>query len=355
MNKKDLKFLKELVETPSPSGFEQPVQRRIRKELEGVVDELKTDLMGNVIACIKGSENGLRVMLAGHCDEIGFIVQYIDDNGFIYFSPIGGVDPHLVPGQRVHIHTDNGPVLGVVGKKPIHLMEQKDREVVVKFKDQFIDIGSPSKDETTSLVNIGDPVTIAVKLEHLQGDRLTSRGFDDKMGAFIVAQVLKEIRRRGPVKADVYGVFTVQEEVGLRGSRTSAFGVDPDVGIAVDVGFSTDCPEIDKKELGDLNIGGGPIICRGPNINPALFRMLVDTAKDGEIPHQIEASARPTGTDANALQVSRGGVAAALISVPLRYMHTPVEVLSQSDLESTVSLLSDFLERVEKREDFIPN
>ena len=216
MNKKDLKFLQELVETPSPSGFEQPAQRRIRKELEGIVDELKTDLMGNVIACIKGKgKNNPRVMLAGHCDEIGFIVQYIDDSGFIYFSPIGGVDPHLVPGQRVHIHTDQGPVLGVVGKKPIHLMEAKDRETVVKFKNQFIDIGSPSKDETASLVNIGDPVTIAVKLEHLQGDRLTSRAFDDKMGAFIVAQVLKEIRRRGPVKADVYGVFTVQEEVGL--------------------------------------------------------------------------------------------------------------------------------------------
>ena len=356
MNKKDLKFLKELVETPSPSGFEQPAQRRIRKELEGVVDELKTDLMGNVIACIKGvGENNPRVMLAGHCDEIGFIVQYIDDNGFIYFSPIGGVDPHLVPGQRVHIHTDQGPVLGVVGKKPIHLMEAKDRETVVKFKNQFIDIGCASKDETAVLVNIGDPVTIAVKLEHLQGDRLTSRAFDDKMGAFIVAQVLKEIRKRGPVKADVYGVFTVQEEVGLRGSKTSAYGVNPDVGVAVDVGFATDCPEIDKKELGEFKLGDGPIICRGPNINPVLFQMLIATAKDGNIPHQIEASGRPTGTDANALQMTREGVAAALISVPLRYMHTPVEVLAQSDLENAVALLSDFLGRVEKREDFIPN
>ena len=161
MHKKDLRFLQELVEAPSPSGFEQPAQRRIRKELEGVVDELRTDLMGNVIACIRGKgENNPRVMLAGHCDEIGFIVQYIDDDGFIFFKPIGGVDPHLVPGQRVHIHTDNGPVLGVVGKKPIHLMEQKDREVVVKFKNQFIDIGCANKDETASLVNIGDPVTV---------------------------------------------------------------------------------------------------------------------------------------------------------------------------------------------------
>jgi endoglucanase len=355
MNEKDLKFLQELVETPSPSGFEQPAQRRIRKELEGVVDELTTDLMGNVIACVKGSGSGPRVMLAGHCDEIGFIVQYIDDDGFIYFSPIGGVDPHLVPGQRVHIHTDRGPVLGVVGKKPIHLMEVKDRETVVKFKNQFIDIGCSSKEETAALVNIGDPATIAVKLEHLQGDRLTSRAFDDKMGAFIVARVLKEIRRRGPVKADVYGVFTVQEEVGLRGARTSAYGVNPDLGIAVDVGFATDCPEIEKKELGELKIGGGPIICRGPNINPALFRMLVAAAKDGHIPHQIEAAGRPTGTDANVLQISREGVAAALISIPLRYMHTPVEVLAQSDLENSVALLADVLQQVEKREDFIPN
>ncbi|NLC71626.1 MAG: M42 family metallopeptidase [Desulfuromonadaceae bacterium] len=356
MDQQDFYFLKELVEAPSPSGFEQPAQRRLRREMEGVADELHTDLMGNVIARIRGKkENALKVMLSGHCDEIGFIVQFIDDNGFIYFQPIGGIDPHIVPGQRVMIHTGNGPVLGVVGKKPIHLMEAKDRETVVKFKNQHIDIGAAGKEETAALVAIGDPVTFAVTLERLQGDRLTSRAFDDKMGAFIVAQVLKEVRRRGAADVDLYGVFTVQEEIGLRGAKTSAYGVAPDIGIAIDVSFATDCPEVDKKELGEIKLGQGPIISRGANINPRLFQMLTETAREKEIPFQVEAAARATGTDANAIQVNREGVAAALVSVPLRYMHTPVEVLSQADLDYTVRLLTELLYRIGKREDFIPN
>jgi len=355
MNQQDFVFLKELVESPSPSGYEQPAARRLRAEMEGVADEVRTDLMGNVIACVRGrKEKAARVMLAGHCDEIGFIVQFIDDNGFIFFQPIGGIDPHIVPGQRVNIHTAKGPVLGVVGKKPIHLMEAKDRETVVKFKSQFIDIGAADKEETESLVAIGDPITFAVTLERLQGDRLTSRAFDDKMGAFVVAQVLKEVRRRGGADVDLYGVFTVQEELGLRGAKASAFGVAPDVGIAIDVSFATDCPEIEKKELGDVKLGQGPILSRGANINPRLFQMLTETARDKEIPFQVEAAARATGTDANAIQVNRDGVAAALVSVPLRYMHTPVEVLAEVDLDSTVKLLAEVVCRIGAREDFIP-
>jgi len=356
MNQQDFDFLKELVEASSPSGYEQPAARRLRHEMEGVADELRTDLMGNVIARIRGQgDNPLKVMLAGHCDEIGFIVQYIDDNGYIFFQPIGGIDPHIVPGQRVTIHTAQGPVLGVVGKKPIHLMEAKDRDTVVKFRNQFIDIGAADKEETTALVAIGDPVTFAVSLERLQGDRLTSRAFDDKMGAFVVAQVLKEVRRRGGVAVDLYGVFTVQEELGLRGARTSAYGIAPDIGIAIDVSFATDCPEIEKKELGEIRLGRGPILSRGANINPRLFQMLTETARVKEIPFQVEAAARATGTDANAIQVNRDGVAAALVSVPLRYMHTPVEVLSRADLDYTVQLLAELLYRIGNREDFIPN
>ncbi|MBN1140816.1 MAG: M42 family metallopeptidase [Deltaproteobacteria bacterium] len=356
MNQKDFGFLKELVEAPSPSGFEQPAQRRLRAEMEGVADEIRTDLMGNVIARIRGKREGApKVMLAGHCDEIGFIAQYIDDNGFIYFQPIGGIDPHIVPGQRVTIHAAQGPILGVVGKKPIHLMEAKDRETVVKFKSQFIDIGASGKEEAAALVAVGDPITFAVALERLQGDRLTSRAFDDKMGAFVVAQVLKEVHRRGGAEVDLYGVFTVQEEIGLRGAKASAYGVAPDVGIAIDVSFATDCPEIDKKELGEIQLGKGPILSRGANINPRLFQLLTETARDKEIPFQVEAAARATGTDANAIQVNREGVAAALVSVPLRYMHTPVEVLSQADLDATVRLLTELLFRIGSREEFIPN
>ncbi len=356
MNEQDFAFLKELVETPSPSGFEQPAQRVIRRVLAPVADEVRTDVMGNVIARIDGDGQArTRVMLAGHCDEIGFMVRYIDDNGFLYFAPIGGVDAHLVPGQRVHIHTAAGPVLGVIGKKPIHMMEPKDRETVSKFKNMFIDIGCGDRQSAAELVAIGDPATFVVGLERLQGDRVTSRAFDDKMGAYIVARVLQEVRRRGPAPVELYGVSTVQEEVGLRGGATSAYGVDPDVGIAVEVGFATDFPDIDKKEAGEAKVGAGPILARGPNINPVLFELLVRTAREENIPFQVSGAPRATGTDANVMQLCRGGVATALVSVPLRYMHTPVELLSLADLESTIRLLTGLMWRIGDRSSFIPN
>lgn len=357
MNDKDFAFFKELIETPSPSGFEQPAQRLIRRELTGVADDIRTDVMGNVISRIDGQgADRPRVMLAGHCDEIGFMVKYIDDNGFVFFAPIGGVDAHLVPGQRVHIHSAAGPVFGIIGKKPIHMMEAKDRETVLKLKTMFIDLGVSDRKAAEALVAVGDPITFAVGLERLQGDRVTSRAFDDKMGAFIVAQVLKEVHsRRQSLVVDLYGVTTVQEEVGLRGGATSAYGVNPDVGIAVEVGFATDYPEMDKKDLGEFKMGQGPIIARGPNINPVLFDLLVRTAREENIPFQVMGIPRATGTDANVMQLSRGGVATALVSVPLRYMHTPVETLCLTDVDNTVRLLAGVLYRITDRAAFIPN
>jgi putative aminopeptidase FrvX len=356
MEERSVAFLQELVETPSPSGFEQPVQRLIRRELAAVADELHTDVMGNVIACLKsGNSDALRVMLAGHCDEIGFMVRYIDDAGFIYFAPIGGIDAHLVPGQRIQIHTADGIVPGVVGKKPIHLMEPKDRETVVKLTSQFIDIGCADGAAARELVAVGDPITFAAGFQRLQGELVSSRGFDDKMGAFIVAEVLKEVRRRGTPPVELYGVSTVQEEVGLRGATTSTYGVNPDVGIAIDVGFASDCPGVEKKELGEFKVGGGPIVSRGANINPALFDLLVATARDENIAIQIMGSPRATGTDANAMQLSRAGVATALLQVPLRYMHSPVEVLSLGDIEATIRLLVAVVQRLSRDFSFIPN
>jgi putative aminopeptidase FrvX len=343
MDDRNFAFFKELVETPSPSGFEQPAQRVIRRHLQTVADELRTDILGNLIARLAGPPGAPRVMLAGHCDEIGFMIKYIDDNGFLYFAPIGGVDAHLVPGQRVHIHARSGVVLG-----------QKDRETVVKFKNQFIDIGCADKASAAALVDIGDPVTFAVGLQRLQGQRVTSRAFDDKMGAFIVARVLEETKRRGGAAVELFCVSTVQEEIGLRGGTTSAYGIDPDIGIAVEVGFATDVPEVDRKEFGETRLGGGPILARGANINPLLFETLVRTAQEEDIPFQISGIPRATGTDANVMQLSRGGVATALVSVPLRYMHTPVEVLSLDDVENTVRLLAGLLSRLGEASSFIP-
>jgi len=354
MNEQDFKFFKELVEAPSPSGFEQPAQRVIRKALTGVVDDLRTDVMGNVVGHIKGPEGAPRLMLAGHCDEIGFMVKYIDDQGYLFFSPIGGVDAHLVPGQRVLVHTAGGPVVGVVGKRPIHQIEAKDRETVVPFKSQFIDIGSADKADAAKIVSIGDPVTFNVGVERLQGTRLTSRALDDKMGAFIVAQVLREVRRQNRQSVDLFGVTTVQEEVGLRGGATSAYGVQPDLGIAIDVGFASDYPGADHKDLGELVLGKGPVIARGPNINPVLFDLLMTTAEEEKIPCQVMGIPRATGTDANVMQLAHGGVATALISIPLRYMHTPVEVLDWVDIEGAVKLLSALCNRITERHSFVP-
>jgi len=354
MTDAEFDLLRSLLETPSPSGFEQPVQRIWRKFLAEVADEISGDVMGNAAALISGSgEKGLRVMLAAHCDEIGFMIRYIDEAGFLYFAPIGGVDAHLVPGQRILVHTAAGAVPGVVGKKPIHLMETKDRETVVKFKNQFVDIGCSDRKQAEALVSVGDPITFAAGVERLEGGRVTARSFDDKVGIFIVARVLEEVKRRGLLPVDLIGVSTVQEEVGLRGGGTSAYWVRPDLAIVVEAGFATDFPEIDRKETGDFRLGGGPILSRGANIHPRLFDLLLETARRNNIPVQILGEPRATGTDANVIQLVRSGVATALVRVPLRYMHTPAEVLDLGDVDHAIHLLTEFLFRLDGRCSFI--
>ncbi|MFN2257858.1 MAG: M42 family metallopeptidase [Desulfuromonadaceae bacterium] len=361
MSDKYFSLLREFSNTPSPSGFEQPLQRIVRREVQSCADTLETDVMGNVIAC-KHAEPGTfqgehapRVMLAGHCDEIGFMLHYIDEQGFLFFTPIGGVDAHIVPGQRVHVHSKNGPILGVVGKKPIHQIDPKERDTVIKFKAQFIDIGVEDLDAAQELVSIGDPITFVHGMERLQGSLATSRAFDDKVGAFIVTRIMQEVCARRGNKVDLFSVTTVQEELGLRGAISSTYGVNPDAGIAVDVGFATDFPGQDKTETGDFKVGKGPIVARGANINPVLFDLISSTAQDKQIPIQISGHARATGTDANAMQLSRGGVAAALLSVPLRYMHSPVEVLSLDDIEATIELLTEVVLRIDSTTSFIPS
>lgn len=350
MRKESLEFLRKLLDTPSPSGFEREAQKLVRSEMEKFADEVRTDVLGNVIGVVN-PEGRPRVMLAGHVDEIGFMVKYIDDQGYIYFAPIGGVDAHLVPGERVYIHTKNGPILGVVGKKPVHLMEAKDRERVVPLHEQWIDIGARDKKEAQKLVRIGDPITFAVGFQRLQNDLIVARGTDDKMGAFVVTEALRRLSRRRP-KAAVFAVSTVQEEIGLRGARVSAFGIEPDVGIAVDVGFATDYPTIDKRRIGEVSLGKGPILHRGANINPKVEELLFKAAEEEGIPYQITGEPRGTGTDANIIQLTRAGVATGLVSVPNRYMHTPSEVISLSDLENAVRLLVAFVERLEPDMDF---
>jgi len=352
MQEISFQFLKQLVEAPSPSGFEEPVQKIVREQMMKFADEVKTDVHGNVIG-IRNPRGSPRLMLAGHCDEIGFMIRYIDKDGFIFFSSIGGIDAHIVPGKRVKIHTRNGPVLGVVGKKPIHIMEQEEKKKVVKLSEQWIDIGVKDKKEAEKLVSVGDPITFTEGLERLQGELVSSRGFDNKMGTFVVCEVLKEIADK-PLEAAIFAASTVQEEVGLRGARTAAYFINPQVGIAVDVGVASDFPEVDKKKEGEIRIGEGAILYRGANINPKVAELLMTIAQEENIPYQLSGEAKATPTDANVIQISRAGVAAGLVSVPLRYLHTPVEVLSLRDLENVVKLLSTFVQRLNGKMSFIP-
>jgi endoglucanase len=352
MREASLSFLQELVNAPSPSGFEQPAQRVVREYAAQFAGEVRTDVMGNVIAALN-PEGKPRVMLAGHCDEIGFMVRYINDQGFLHFSPIGGVDAHLVPGQKVHVHGRSGPVLGLVGKKAIHLMESDERKKVLEFHQQWIDIGAADRKQAEELAAVGDPITFASSFERLQGDFAVARGFDDKMGSFVVMEALRIAAER-KLSAALFAVSTVQEEIGLRGATTSAFSVAPDVAIAVDVTHGTDYPDADKKRFGEVKLGGGPVLHRGANMNPVVAQRLVDAAKSKEMPYQMIGVPGASGTDAWTMQLSRGGVASGLVSVPLRYMHTPVEVLNLNDLEAAAELLAAFVTDLDQTVDLIP-
>ena len=354
MRPDSFEFLKALAEAPSPSGYEQPVQKIFRDRIQNSVDEVQTDVLGNSYGLIKGKGKPI-VMLAGHCDEIGFMVKYIDEQGYIYFASIGGVDEQLLPGKRVWVHGQKRSILGVIGRKPIHLLDPKDREKAPQIHTQFIDIGAKTRKEAEKHAALGDPVTFAVGLETLLGDRVVSRAFDDKVGSFVVAEVLRQVGgKKTPPPCAVYGVSTVQEELGLRGATTSAYQIQPDIGIAIEVGHASDYPDVDKKRVGEYKIGAGPIVARGANINPQVYDLLLKAAKRRKIPVQILGAPRATGTDANAIQLSRKGVATGLVSVPLRYMHTPTEVLSLKDLESTCELLVAFLYEVKEGMSFIP-
>jgi len=352
MRKEPAAFLEALVNAPSPSGFEQPAQTVVRDYASRYADEVRTDVMGNVIACLNPSGKP-RVMLAGHCDEIGFMVRYITDEGFVHFSPIGGVDAHLVPGQKVYIHGKAGPVLGVVGKKAIHLMEQEERKKVLEFRQQWIDIGAPSRKEAEKRISIGDCVTFATRFERLDGEMVVARGFDDKMGSFVVVEALRLASQMKP-KAALYAVSTVQEEVGLRGATTSAFSIAPDAAVAVDVTHGTDYPDAEKRLFGEVKLGSGPVLHRGANMNPVVAERLVGAAKKARIPYQMIGVPGGSGTDAWAIQLAHGGVATGLVSVPLRYMHTPIEVLNLKDLENASKLLAAFAVGLDSRASFVP-
>jgi endoglucanase len=352
MDSNALEFLKTILNTPSPSGYESPLQEIVRQYAAGFADDVRTDLHGNVIA-VRNAGAPLRVMLAGHCDQIGLILQHVDDDGFLYVQPIGGWDAQVLIGQRMTVWTENGPVCGVIARKAIHLLDEDQRKQVPKIKDLWIDIGATDKADALSAVRVGDPVTLALNYHELRNGRAISPAMDDKTGLWVVLEALRRADG-GKLHVAATAVSTVQEEIGIRGARTSAYGIDPHVGVAVDVTHATDCPTVEKKEEGDVRLGKGPVIYRGPNMNPKVVERLLETARQHEIPYQLAAAGRATGTDANAMQVNRAGVATGLVSIPNRYMHSPVEMVALADLDQAADLLARFLEGPVVVEDFVP-
>ncbi len=353
MTRDSYEFLRAMEEAPSPSGFEQPAQRIVRTRMKKYADSVTTDVHGNVIVALNPTGRP-RVMLAGHIDQIGLMVRYISDEGYLHFSPIGGIDPALLPGSRVTVWNRRDPVEGVIGRKPVHLMRGKEADQPkIEIPDLWIDIGAKSRAEAEKRVGVGDPITFKLGMTRLDGDVVCSPGFDNKVGVFCVMEALR-IASGKKLRCALFAVSTVQEEIGLRGARTACYGIDPLAGIAVDVTHASDYPTVEKKQVGDIRLGHGPVIDVGANINPTLGELFIQTARRKKIPYQMSGAPGATGTDANAIQISRAGVAAALISIPNRYMHTPVELVSLDDLENCAKLIAETVAQIDAKTDFVP-
>ncbi len=355
MQKKRIDFLKQLMNTVCPTGYEEEAARVWRDEAAQFADRTWGDVHGNAIAAIN-EEAPFRVMIAGHLDEIGLMITYADDNGFLSFTGLGGWDMAIIPGQRVRIRTAKGAILGVIGRKPIHLMKEEERKALPKFEDLWIDIGAKNKAAALKLVALGDPAVLDYGVEDLRDGIIVGRGIDDRIGAFIALEALRLLKEK-KTKLGIYAVATVQEEIGSRGAQTSGFGIDPHVGIAIDVGFCTDHPGMDdaKKKWGEVTMRGGPIITRGPNANPQLYRRFVETAEKNQIAFQVEPYPRGTGTDGNEIQLVRSGVPTAILSVPNRYMHSPCELVHLDDVENTAKWIALTVAGMTAKTTFIPS
>ncbi|MBL8088559.1 MAG: M42 family metallopeptidase [Chthonomonas sp.] len=354
MRAESLTFFKEIVNTPSPSGYEERAAEVYRNYCKGFADELRTDVHGNVMA-ILNPQAEMKIMLAGHMDEIGFIVHYISDEGMLYFSTIGGHDATIIVGQRVWVHGKER-ITGVLGRKAIHLLDDEERKKKPEIKDLWIDIGASNREEAEAIVSLGDVATYQWEFQHVLGDRAVARGFDNKMGSFIVAEALRLLKEDGGLDpgVGVYAVATVQEEIGLRGARTSSYAIAPQSGLAVDVNHATDSPTLTKTRYGQLDVGKGPSVMRGANANPIVFDMIREGAAAEKIPYQVDVAPGGTGTDGNAMQLNRDGMAVGILGVALRYMHTPCELLSITDVEDCARLMAAYCRRVRPDTDFTP-
>jgi len=352
MRPKSLEFLKTLVNTPSPVGHETRGQRVWLDYAGKYADETFSDAYGNCVAVLnKGGSP--RIMLAGHADEIAMAVNYIDDQGYVYVKRMGGVDAAIMKAQRLVVHTRTGPVKGVVGNVAPHLTKQEGDPKPPKIHEIFLDIGAQSRKEAQSLVRIGDPITLVDEFDLLRGDLAVARAFDNRIGTFAVAEALRLLKdSKSKLKPEVCAVSNVQEEVGLLGARQIAYSLKPDIALVVDVTHATDYPTVNKAQHGDIRLGAGPAITHGGCNHPEVVARIEEVAAKRKIPLQHEAMSATSGTDTDVIFWTRGGIASALISLPNRYMHSPVEVVNLADLEKIPDLMAAFCQSLKRGEQF---
>ncbi|MGF1530127.1 MAG: M42 family peptidase [Puniceicoccaceae bacterium] len=344
-------FLADLLATRTPSGYEDEARAVLEKYLKPVASEWEGDLLGNRFARI-GKPGGLHVMVSGHMDEIGFIVSYIHNRGFLHFDTLGGHDVPLIAGRPVMIMGSFGPVRGVIGKKAIHLQAPNERKKLPEVHELWIDIGAETEAEARQLVREGDPATYDCGFGWLLGTRAHARGFDNKIGTYVANEVLRRLAP-GYDGPRLTALSTAMEEVGTRGMIPSIEREAPDVAIVVEVGHATEMPDSDFRRTGAFELGKGPILTRGPNVHPGVFRRLIETAEERKIPFQIKAESKPAGNDARSAQIGAKGVATAVVAVPLRYMHTATEVVEMKDVEASIQLIKGFVETCRRDESFI--
>jgi putative aminopeptidase FrvX len=343
--------LHKLLTAAGPSGYEQ-APAAVFREAAAAFAEVTYDTVGSTVARVAGTGEGRSVAIVGHIDEIGLIVHHIDDDGFLWFTGVGGWDPVVLVGQRVALVTRSGVVPGVVGKKPIHLMKDDDRKRVPQLKDLHIDIGASGGDDARGMVRVGDVAVIAAEPVEFPNNRFVSRSMDNRIGCFVALEAARLVSEAGGAPGDVFALAVAQEEITFGGARTSAYSLNPDVAIAVDVTFATDQPGLSEQELGRHRFGGGPVLTRGSTLDPQVFELLHAAAEAEGIPFTVSASARATGTDADAFHIARAGIPSTVVSVPLRYMHSAVEMVQLDDVENAAKLIAAFALRLAPDTDF---
>jgi len=340
-------LLQKLLVTPGPSGHETGPAQVWRDGCAPFAAEVRGDIVGSSMALVPGIAGGPTLAVIGHIDEIGVHVSHIDDEGFLRFGEVGGWDPIVLVGQRVTIATRGGAVPGVIGRKPIHLIKSDERDRAPKIKDLHIDIGAKDGDEAREMVRVGDVGVIDVSPVELPNGRLVSRSLDNRVGCYVAAEAARLVALDGGAPGDVIALAVAQEETTFAGSRTSAFALEPDLAIVVDVTFATDQPGIELGPMTKHPLDSGPVIARGTTLHPLVTELLYDTAEAEELPHTLESLGRATGTDADAVHANRAGIPTGIVSVPLRYMHSPVELVSLADIQVAAELIAAFAKRLE--------